>query len=370
MNDATAKTVGSIGQSQRPTLAALQIVLPGGEGHLGRLLAGHFSKLGHPVTTLTRHRRDAPVLSGHRAAVDRCTPWRTVVWDGKSLGAWTETLEGADVLINLAGRSVDCRYNARNREEILQSRVRSTAVLSEAIRKMRRPPRVWLNASTATIYRSSYDRAMDEASGEIGGTEPDAPASWRFSIEVAQRWEQSFFSSQTPDTRKIAMRAAMVMSSTKGGVFEVLLRLVRTGLGGTWGTGRQFMSWIHEEDFLRAVEFLIRNDEISGTVNLAAPVPLPNNEFMSVLRDAWGMRFGLPAQEWMLGIGAFFLRTETELLLKSRRVVPGVLHDHGFEFHYPEWPAAARDLVSRWRQRFSGTVRRDLVASAREASSE
>jgi uncharacterized protein len=160
------------------------------------------------------------------------------------------------------------------------------------------------------------------------------------------------------------------MSSTKGGVFEVLLRLVRTGLGGTWGTGRQFMSWIHEEDFLRAVEFLIRNDEISGTVNLAAPVPLPNNEFMSVLRDAWGMRFGLPAQEWMLGIGAFFLRTETELLLKSRRVVPGVLHDHGFEFHYPEWPAAARDLVSRWRQRFSGTVRRDLVASAREASSE
>lgn len=193
MNDATAKTVGSIGQSQRPTHAALQIVLPGGEGHLGRLLAGHFSKLGHPVTTLTRHRRDAQVLSGHRAAVHPCTPWRTVVWDGKSLGAWTETLEGADVLINLAGRSVDCRYNARNREEILQSRVRSTAVLSEAIRKMRRPPRVWLNASTATIYRSSYDRAMDEAFGEIGGTEPDAPANWRFSIAVAQRWEQSFF---------------------------------------------------------------------------------------------------------------------------------------------------------------------------------
>jgi len=191
---------------------------------------------------------------------------------------------------------------------------------------------------------------MDEATGEFGGEQPNAPASWRFSVGVAQGWEQSLFAAETPRTRKIAMRTAMVMSASPGGIFEVLLRLVRTGFGGPWGSGRQYMSWIHEEDFFRAVEYLIQREEIRGAVNLAAPRPLPNSEFMSALRGAWGIHTGLPAKEWMLTVGAYFLRTETELLLKSRRVVPGVLQSCGFGFRYPDWPAAARDLVQKWRE--------------------
>lgn len=319
----------------------LRVVIPGGEGHLGRLVADRLAGLGHDVTTLTRNPRNT------RAG--RPGTWKAVVWDGDHLGAWIQTLEGADVLINLTGRSVDCRYNTKNRKEILQSRVRSTFILGEAVRTTRRPPRVWLNSSTATIYRHIYDRQMDEASGEIGGKEPDTPAAWGFSIEVAREWERNLFGSQTPNTRKVALRTAMVMSPAPGGIFEALLRLVRIGLGGAGGSGRQYISWIHEEDFLRAVEYLVQREEIAGVVNLAAPVPLPNEEFMYALCDAWGIRFGLPASEWMLTVGAFLLRTETELLMKSRRVVPGVLLRDGFRFRFPEWPAAAEDLVRKWR---------------------
>jgi uncharacterized protein len=369
MNDLTVTTVGSLSKGRTPPLQRLRIVLPGGEGHLGRLLARRLSGLGHEVITLTRNSRSSAANS-QNASAGNPQPWKTVFWDGRTRGAWEESLEGADVLINLAGRSVDCRYNARNREEILQSRVLSTTVLGEAIQKMKRAPRVWLNASTATIYRHSYDREMDEATGEIGGAEPDAPLGWRFSLQVAQLWEEAFFSSQTPDTRKVAMRTAMVMSSAPGGIFEVLLRLVGTGMGGAWGSGRQYMSWIHEEDFLRAVEFLIQHEDISGVVNLAAPIPLPNVEFMAALRSAWGVRLGLPAREWMLAVGAFFLRTETELLLKSRRVIPGILHKNGLEFCYPEWQLAARDLVSRWRNRCSNGSRTELVSSIEGGSSE
>jgi len=272
-----------------------------------------------------------------------------ILWDGRSLGSWVETLEHADVVINLAGRSVDCRYTSANRAEILRSRVESTEILGTAIREMRFPPRLWLNASTATIYRHSMDRDMDEATGELGGNEPDVPPTWRFSIEVARQWETCFFAADTPRTRKVALRSAMVMSVEPGGVLEVLLRLVRTGLGGAWGSGRQYMSWIHEEDFVRAVEFLIEREEIATAVNLAAPYPLPNEQFLSHLRNAWGISVGLPANDWMLEIGAFLLRTETELLLKSRRVVPGILQNHGFAFRFPEWSEAARDLVRRWR---------------------
>jgi len=285
------------------------------------------------------------------------------VWDGTALGAWIEGLENADVLINLAGQSVDCRYNAKNREQILRSRVDSTAVLGKAIQSLHRPPRLWLNASTATIYRHTYDRDMDEVSGELGGNERDTPKSWRFSIDVARQWEQTFFASQTAGTRKIALRTAMVMSSEPGGIFEVVLRLVHLGLGGQWGSGRQYMSWIHGQDFSRAIEFLIARKEITGVVNLAAPGPLPNAQFLSVLRDAWGIGFGLPASERMLQVGAFVLGTEAELLLKSRRVVPGLLQRHGFEFRFPEWPEAARNLVEQWRAQHS-------QAEARTNSSE
>jgi NAD dependent epimerase/dehydratase family enzyme len=207
-----------------------------------------------------------------------------------------------------------------------------------------------VNASTATIYRHALDRAMSEADGELGGNEPGAPDTWNFSIDVAKGWEEAFFSTPTPRTRKVAIRSAMTFSADRGGVFDVFLRLVRHGLGGRQGTGTQFVSWIHEADFVRAIELLIASEGIDGVVNLASPNPLPNDDFMRALRDAWGIHFGLPTARWMIEIGTWLMRTESELVLKSRRVVPGRLLDAGFQFLFAEWPDAARDLVARWRE--------------------
>ncbi|HKW03251.1 MAG TPA: TIGR01777 family oxidoreductase [Vicinamibacterales bacterium] len=319
-------------------VSLVKVVIPGGSGHLGHVLARSFARDGHDVVILSRRR--APL------------PWRVVEWDAASLGAWTAELEGADVLINLAGRSVNCRYTPARRREILDSRVVSTRVLGEAVARASRPPRVWLQSSTATIYAHRFDAANDEATGILGGSEPGVPDTWNFSIDVATKWEREFDRAPaTPDTRKVAMRSAIVMSPERDGPFEVLLQLVRRGLGGTSGDGRQFVSWIHDEDFVRAVKWLIDRADISGVVNLAAPNPLPNAEFMRALRDAWGTSMGLPAPAWLLEIGALFMRTETELVLKSRRVVSARLRDHGFVFSWPQWPEAARDLVKRWRSR-------------------
>lgn len=313
----------------------MRIVIPGGSGQVGGILARHFHVKGDAVTVLSRHRYDAP--------------WKVIEWDGRTAGTWIAELERSDVCINLAGRSVDCRYNAKNRRAIYDSRIQSTQLLNQTIASLREPPRVWINASTATIYRYALDRTMDEASGELGGNEPGAPDTWNFSIDVAKAWEQAFFSGSTPRTRKVAIRSAMTFSPDRGGVFDVLLGLVRHGLGGTQGSGKQFVSWIHESDFVRAIDLLIERAEFSGVVNLASPNPLPNREFMKALREAWGTRIGLPALAWMLEIGTFVLRSESELVLKSRRVVPGRLLAVGFEFLFPEWPAAARELVGRWK---------------------
>ena len=270
-------------------------------------------------------------------------------------GAWVAELEGADVCINLTGRSVNCRYNAANRREIFDSRVMSTRLLNEVIGGLERPPAVWLNASTATIYRHALDRPMDEFTGEYGGNEVGAPDTWNFSIEVAKGWEECLlFGTETPRTRKAALRRCKTFSPDAGGVFDVFLGLVRCGLGGTTGKGTQYVSWIHEVDFIRAIELLIADDRFTGPVNLAAPNPLPNREFMRALREAWGIGFGLPAAEWMVEIGTWAMRTESELVLKSRRVVPGRLLEAGFEFRYTEWPVAARELVGRWREARSG----------------
>lgn len=277
-------------------------------------------------------------------------PWQTCQWDGATLGAWIADVDDGDVWINLAGRSVNCRYNKQNREDIMTSRVLSTLVLHEAITRLERPPAVWLNASTATIYRHALDRSMDEATGELGGNEPGAPDTWNFSIQVAKAWEKAFFSIKTPKTRQVALRSAMTFSPDRGGVFDVFSKLVRHGLGGTNRPGTQFVSWIHEVDFIRAVEFLIATPSISGPINLASPDPLPNSQFLRILRKAWGARFGLPTFPWMLEIGTFFLRTESELVLKSRRVVPGRLLDAGFAFSFPTWEQAAPDLVARSRR--------------------
>jgi len=309
----------------------MRIVIPGGTGQIGRLLTRHFYERGDDVAVLSR---DALV-----------EPWQTVVWNARDLDIWAGELEGADVLINLTGRSVDCRYTPTHRKEIKESRVLSTEILGEAVALCRRPPQVWLNASTATIYRHALDREIDEIDGELGGNEPGLPDTWRFSIDVAKSWENAFFHAQTPMTRKVALRSAMTMSPVDGNVFSVLLRLVRMGLGGAAGPGTQFMSWIHEEDFLRAVDFLIEHDDFEGPVNLASPFPIPNQEFMRDLREAWGADFGIDSARWMLEAGAFFLRTETELILKSRRVVPRRLLEAGFEFLFPDWPEAARNLL-------------------------
>jgi uncharacterized protein (TIGR01777 family) len=313
----------------------MKIVIPGGTGQVGTVLSRALRAAGHEVVVLSR---GAGQEEGH------------VSWDGRTLGAWAAELEGADAVINLAGRSVNCRYTAEHRREIIDSRVESTRVLGQAIRAAARPPRVWLQASTATIYAHRYDAANDEATGIIGGSEPGVPETWRFSIDVATRWEQAAAEADPlPATRRVLMRSAIIMSPDAGGAFDMLLRLVRFGLGGKNGDGRQYVSWIHEADFVRAVLWLIEHDEIAGVVNLAAPAPLPNEEFMRALRQAWGMPIGLPAFEWMLEIGAFFLRTETELILKSRRVISTRLAEHGFTFQYADWPAAARELCARWR---------------------
>jgi uncharacterized protein (TIGR01777 family) len=314
----------------------LRIVLPGGSGQVGTVLARHFQGQGHSVVVVAR--RSFPA------------PWRVVPWDAVSIGPWAKEIENADVVINLTGRSVNCRYTQANRREITDSRTQSTSIIGEAIRRCSHPPKIWMNASTATIYRHAFDRPMDEATGEIGGKEPHAPSTWRFSIDVATSWEDAFFSSLAPGTRKIALRSAIIMSPDRGGAFDTLLTLVRFGLGGASGSGRQFVSWIHDRDFLCSIDYLMAHDDFDGIVNLASPNPLPNAEFMAALRKAWGARIGLPAAAWMLEIGAVFIRTETELILKSRRVVPGRLLASGFPFEFPEWPAAAQDLVERWRK--------------------
>jgi uncharacterized protein (TIGR01777 family) len=313
----------------------MKIVIPGGSGQVGTVLARAFHGDGHDVIVLSRR----PDIR----------PWRVVAWDGATLGHWQGEIDGCDVVINLTGRSVNCRYTSSNREEIMQSRVLSTRVVGQAIARAERQPRVWLQASTATIYAHRYDSPNDERSGILGGRESNAPSSWRFSIDVARAWERAFEEALTDRTRKIALRSAMTLSPDSGGVFDTLLGLARHGLGGSAGHGRQFMSWIHYEDFVAAVQWLIRRDDINGAVNVAAPGPLPNAEFMRLLREAWGVSFGLPASKWMLEMGAVFMRTETELILKSRRVVPARLLEHGFEFKYPDWGSAARDLCHQWK---------------------
>jgi NAD dependent epimerase/dehydratase family enzyme len=376
-------------------LRPLRIVLPGGSGQVGQVLARYFQQRGHQVTVLTR---------GPYAA-----PWQTVHWDGEQIGPWTEYLEGADVCINLAGRSVNCRYSAANRQAIYDSRIRSTRLLGRVIAGLSEPPRLWMNASAATIYRRVLDETgvdlpldeaaeLDEAAKVEGGDKPAAnapPAAtglaaitgfsasmallaslqpqskmasvnpsaaskptkerWLqrrgFSARVARDWEAAFFAAQTPLTRKVALRSAVVLSPTPSSAFAVLSHLVRLSFGGKQGSGRQFVSWIHEADYARAVEFLISREDLEGPVNLAAPHPLTNREFMAALREAWDVPNGLPAPWLAIQLGAFFLRTEPELVLQSCRAVPGRLLEAGFEFQFPAWPEAAEDLVRRWKSR-------------------
>ncbi|MGQ4386951.1 TIGR01777 family oxidoreductase [Streptomyces sp. SAS_270] len=311
----------------------MKIVIPGGTGQVGAILRRALTAAGHDVVVLTR----------------RPNGESEVPWDGETLGPWAEVIDGSDIVINLAGRSVSCRYTPANLQAMMDSRVNSTRVVGEAIAAAVRPPRLWLQMSTATVYAHRFDAPNDEATGVLGGAERGVPGYWAYSVEIAKAWEREQERAVTPHTRKVALRSAMVMSPDRGGVFDVLLRLARLGLGGPVAGGAQYVSWIHETDFVRAVEFLSDRDDLAGPVNLAAPAPVPQRTFMRALRTAWGMPVGLPATKWMAELGAFAMRSDTELLLKSRRVIPGRLLEAGFVFDHAQWPEAARDLVEQVR---------------------
>lgn len=298
----------------------MKIVIAAANGYLGKVLAKYFTQQGYKVVGFCRRET---VLENAKC----------VLWDGKSFGNWANELEGATALINLAGKSVDCRYTEENKRLILSSRVESTKVLGVAINNCTHPPKVWLNASSATIYRHAEDKSMDEGKGEIGEG---------FSVNVCKTWENTFFSSETPKTRKAAMRISFVLGNS-GGAYPMLKKLVQFGLGGKMGQGTQFISWIHEEDFCRAVEFLI-NNEIEGAVNLSSPNPKKNKDFMRAMQKRYNIPFGLPQPKWLLELGARIIKTETELILKSRRVIPKRLLNNGFKFNHKELNSALRNL--------------------------
>jgi len=301
-----------------------KLIIAAGTGFLGQVLAQHFKDKAQEIIILTRGtaHADANIKYVH--------------WDAKSLTGWEAELDGADALINLAGKSVDCRYNEQNKNEIMASRVDSTVALGKAIAQCTNPPQHWLNSSTATIYRHSVDKQMDEVHGEIGHD---------FSMNVAKMWERTFFAVETPNTKRTALRTSIVLGKN-GGAFVPLRRLAQLGFGGRQGSGNQFISWIHEADFARAVEFIM-NHKMEGVVNVVSPTPARNAHFMKALRKAVHAPFGIPMPTWLLKFGAKIIGTETELVLKSRNVIPLRLKERGFNFEYGKLEKALKDLVQR-----------------------
>lgn len=302
---------------------ARKIVIPGGTGFIGQVMAKHFVAQGDEVTILTR--KNSEQKDGIQY----------IQWDGKNLGDWATTFEGADAIINMAGRTVNCRYNETNKQQIYNSRLFSTEVIGIAIAQCKQPPTLWINAGSATIYRHALDRPMDEATGELGSG---------FSVDVCQKWEATFDKMETPHTRKLMLRIAMVLGR-EGGVIPAFMNLVKRGLGGTQGKGNQYISWIHEYDFVRVIEWLMAHQEVTGIFNVASPNPEPNHLFMKALRQIMKIPFGLPATKWMLEIGAWLIGTETELIVKSRRVIPGRLQELGFELKYPHIKDALEEII-------------------------
>ena len=299
-----------------------KLVIAAGTGFLGNVLINHFKDTAEDIVVLTRG----------RAATKNNV--RYITWDAKSMTGWERELEGADVLINLAGKSVDCRYTEENKNEIMASRIDSTVVLGKAIKQCANPPKQWLNSSTATIYRHSTDKQMDEYAGETGHD---------FSMNVAKVWERAFFEADVPATMQTALRTSIVLGKN-GGAFVPLKRLAGFGFGGSQGSGTQFVSWIHEADFARAVEFII-TQKMEGVVNVVSPTPVHNTDFMAALRKAIHMPFGIPMPEALLKFGAKIIGTETELVLKSRNVIPKRLTESGFVFEHGELGRALRELV-------------------------
>lgn len=309
----------------------MKIILAGGTGTMGLILQQHFAERGDEVVVLTR----TPDRKQHPHA-------RMVGWDGRHVGDWSKEIDGADVVINLAGRSVDCRYTERNKTVILNSRVDATNALGAVIASSTKPPAVWINMSSATVYRHAEDRPMDEATGELGSD---------FSPQVVLAWEKAFFSQRREGVRQVAMRCAMVFSH-HGGAFPRFEQLTRFGLGGHHASGRQYVSWVHEADVRGFFQWLIDTPKTEGIINLAAPHPLPEHELMRGLRNHVRPLVAFNVPKWMLTIGAFFLRTETELVLKSRRVVPTRALGLGYRFAHERMDTALDALFGdRAKQR-------------------
>ena len=314
----------------------MKIVIPGGSGHIGRYLFQHFQDKQHDVKVLTRNaKREDPFI----------------FWDGQTPGEWQKVIDGSDVVINCAGRLVSCRPNKKNLDEMMNSRINSTRVIDEAISQSKSPPKLWIQLSTATIYAHSFDQAHDEYTGIIGGNEAHIPYTWRHSMDIAKNWEKTLFGFETPLTRKVAVRSAFMISPMKKTYFDILLSLTKKGMGGPVAGGKQYVSWIHFTDFIRAIEYVMLNEDIKGPVNFSSPNPLPQKEFMSHLRSACGMKIYFPITKWMSEIGAVFLKTDTQLVLKSRRAAPKKLLSHGFQFQFPDWPKAVSDMISRYNEK-------------------
>lgn len=294
------------------------IVIAGGSGFLGDILENYFTYKNYEVYILTRH----PKKQNHH------------YWNGKDLGNWVKIFEKIDIIINLSGKSVDCRYHKKNKAAIYNSRIDATHAIGLAINLCQNPPKLWLNASTATIYRDSYDIEMTENKGIIGDD---------FSMNVAKCWEETFYTIVNPYTRKIALRTAIVFGKN-GGAYRPLRRLAKFGLGGKQGLGNQKVSWIHEIDFARAVEFLILNTSLKGNFNICNPKPIDNKTLMKALRTSLNIPFGIPQPKHILAFGARIIQTETELVLKSRNVIPERLIKNGFKFEFNSIKSALKNL--------------------------
>ncbi|MEO6907112.1 MAG: TIGR01777 family oxidoreductase [Abditibacteriaceae bacterium] len=302
-----------------------RLIIAGGNGYLGSCLTNYFQSRAEEIIILTRH---------HKPAQGNI---QFVTWDAEHLRDWQKYFCGADAVINLTGRSVNCRYTPENKREIIDSRVHSTKVVGEAIVACENPPSIWLNASSATIYPASFDEDRTEESRlDYNG----------FSEEVCQVWEETLDKTVVPGTRKVALRTTFVLGPPPCASFAAFRNLAMKGLGGSMAGGKQFVSWMHEADFCRAVEWIIAHPDLQGSVNMTAPNPLTNAEFMREIRQSQGIPFGLPSFRWMLKIGAFMMGTETELLLKSRKVMPKKLLDSGFTFHFPTWHEAVSSITA------------------------
>lgn len=301
-----------------------KLIIAAGTGFLGQVLVNHFKDSFEEIVILTRGKSEFKDTIKY------------VNWNAKSFSGWEKELENCDVLINLAGKSVDCRYTEKNKQEIYDSRIESTKILNEAVLQCQNPPKHWLNSSTSTIYRYSLDKQMDELNGEIGDD---------FSMNIAKSWEKAFFETKTPKILKTALRTSIVLGKN-GGAFIPLKTLAKFGLGGKQASGNQFISWIHEEDFARAISFVIEN-KLENEINIVSPNPIRNKDFMTKLRKAVGISFGISQPKWLLEIGAKLIRTEPELVLKSRNVIPKRLQENGFTFQYDTLEKTFGNLLER-----------------------